>query len=339
MNYYIEISTINKAKRDIDEICRQEGYVNLTRHNFGSGGAGRFLTKLVSVSSIAWRLHKGDMLFLQYPMKKFYKMACSLAKMKGAKVVTVIHDLGAFRRHKLTPEQENRRLSKTDFLIVHNPTMKQYLIDHGFRGGIHCLQIFDYLSDRQPKTLTSNEKNNDGEKTWRVVYAGNLGRHRNAFLYQMDGCIEGWTMDLYGKGFDQEQNTCNALHYHGFIQSDDFIEQADADFGLVWDGDSTEECSGAWGEYLRINDPHKTSFYLRAGIPVIVWSQAAMAPFICQEQVGIAVDSISDIGKALEQISRDEYQQIKQQALAMSQRLAHGFYVKEGMKAAQQFNA
>ena len=327
MNYYIEIGTINKAKRDIDEICRQEGFENLTRVNFGSGGAGRFFTKLFSVSSIAWRLHKGDVLFLQYPMKKFYKMACSLAKMKGANVMTVVHDLGAFRRHKLTPQQENRRLSKTDFLIVHNPTMKQYLIDHGFQGGIHCLQIFDYLSDRQPAHYPTPHQ------PWRVVYAGNLGLHRNAFLYHLDGCIEGWTMDLYGKGFDLEQNTCSQLNYHGFIQSDDFISQAEADFGLVWDGDSTDECSGAWGEYLRINDPHKTSFYLRAGIPVIVWKQAAITPFILKEQVGIAVESISDIGKALQQLSADDYRHIKQQAQDMGKRLANGHYIKSGMKA------
>ena len=76
MKYYIEIGTINKAKQDIDEICRREGYCNLTKHNFGNGGVGRFLTKLVSVCSIIFKLGKNDVLLLQYPMKKFYKIAC-----------------------------------------------------------------------------------------------------------------------------------------------------------------------------------------------------------------------------------------------------------------------
>ena len=58
MKYYIEVGTNNKAKRDIDEICRREGFVNLTRHNFGEGGIGRFLTKLVSVTSILWNMKK-----------------------------------------------------------------------------------------------------------------------------------------------------------------------------------------------------------------------------------------------------------------------------------------
>jgi len=330
MKYYIEIGTVNKAKQDIDEVCRREGMANLTRHNFGDGGAGRFLTKLTGVVSIAWRLRRGDMLFLQYPMKKFYKMACTLARWRGAHVVTVIHDLGAFRRHKLTPEQENRRLAKTDFLIVHNPTMEQYLRRHGYRGGIHCLQIFDYLSDRQPLSYATPHE------PWRVVYAGNLGRWRNEFLYKLADHLHGWSMDLYGKGFDASQAP-SALTYHGFKASDDFIAETEADFGLVWDGDSIDECTGDWGEYLRINDPHKTSFYLRAGIPVIVWSQAAMAPFILSEHVGIAVDGLSQLADRLAAITPEAYALMKRNVLQMSLRLNDGHHIKKGLEAATEY--
>lgn len=333
MRYYIEIATNNKAKQDIDEICRREGFINLTRHNFGEGGVGRFLTKLVSVASIALRLHRDDVLFLQYPMKKFYKMACTLAKLKGASVVTVIHDLGAFRRHKLTPEQEDRRLSKTDYLIVHNPTMRDYLVEHGFKGGIHCLQIFDYLSDSQPADYATPHK------PWRVVYAGNLARWRNDFLYQLEPVMKEWQMDLYGKGYDTSDTRQQAspLTYHGYIASDDFIAKAEADFGLVWDGDSFDECTGDWGEYLRINDPHKTSFYLRAGIPVIVWSQAAMAPFIAEQKVGIVLDSINQLNEQFATLSAADYEEMRRNARAMGQRLNQGYYIKEGLKAARQY--
>jgi hypothetical protein len=309
---------------------------NLARRDFGSGGAGRFLTKLAGVASILTRLEKGDMLFLQYPMKKFYYMACLLAKWKGASVVTVIHDLGAFRRHKLTAEGENRRLSMTDFLIVHNPTMEQYLRRHGFSGGIHRLQIFDYLSPSAVRTATAAEARR-GEASWRLVYAGNLGRWRNAFLYRVPAIADGWTMDLYGRGFEPEATGDKTLTYHGFIDSDDFIAGIEADFGLVWDGDSTEECTGDWGEYLRINDPHKTSFYLRAGIPVIVWSQAAMAPFILEQNVGIAVDGIDQIADRLASITPETYRQMKQNAVDMSQRLNHGYYIKAGLQAADEY--
>lgn len=331
MNYYIQIGTINKAKQDIDEIFRAAGHRNLTFVNFGKGGAGRFFTKLVSVTSILFRMKKGDCLWLQYPMKKFYKLATTFAKWKGAGVVTVIHDLGAFRRHKITPEEEQKRLEKTDFLIVHNPTMGDYLIDNGFKGGIHCLQIFDYLSPCQPADYATPHK------PCRIVYAGNLGRRRNEFLYHMAPCVNRWRMDLYGKGFDDEANDCGNLLYHGFMPSDKFIATAEADFGLVWDGDATGECSGAWGEYLRINDPHKTSFYLRAGIPVIVWSQAAMAPFILENKLGIAVDGLQDLDETLANITREQYNEMRANARKIGHQLAEGHFMKTAMQAAQQY--
>ena len=336
MNYYIKIATPNKAKADIDEISNDLGYTNLTHHDYGDNGVGHFLTKLCAVSRILTTLHKGDVLFLQYPMKKFYKIACTFAYWKGAKVVTVIHDLGAFRRHKLTAEQENRRLDKTDFLICHNKTMADYLRRHGFKGGIHCLDIFDYLS---PYPVKNDEQKVFDNNQLKVVYAGNLGMWRNEFLYHLNGVVNNWTLDLYGKGFDLAKNTCKKLIYHGFIDSDDFIKHVYADFGLVWDGASVDECNGAWGEYLKINNPHKTSFYLRAGIPVIVWSKAAMAPFVRENKVGIVIDSIRDLDKCLASISAEEYKVMHDNAVAIGKRLAEGHYIKAGLDAAYRYLA
>lgn len=331
MKYYIEIGTINKAKRDIEIIVDSLGYANLTRFNFGNGGVARFLTKLVSVGSILFRLHRGDMLLLQYPMKKFFKIASVLARFKGAAVVTVVHDLGAFRRHKLTPEQENRRLSAVDVLIVHNNTMKDYLLEHGFKGRIQCLEIFDFLSDTCPDASPLPSR------PWHIVYAGNLGRRRNDFLYKLDDCTRGWTLDLYGKGFTPSECSNPNLHYHGFMPSDKFITDVRAHFGIVWDGDSTDECTGAWGEYLKINDPHKTSFYLRAGIPVIVWKQAAMAPFIVKENVGIAVDSLKDIAPVLSSLTDERYAAMRRAAMNMGERLGSGYYIKSMLREAEDF--
>ena len=170
-----------------------------------------------------------------------------------------------------------------------------------------------------------------------MVYAGNLGRWRNAFLYQLEPVMKGWQMELYGKGFDDQANTNASLHYHGFMASDDFIARAQANFGLVWDGDSLDECTGDWGTYLRINDPHKTSFYLRAGIPVIVWSQAAMAPFIEEQKVGISVDSLSQISERLVQLSPADYETMRRNAAEMSRRLNEGYYIKQGFAAANEY--
>lgn len=330
MKYFIEIGTSNKAKADIDDICRKEGFVNLTKCNLGTGAVGRFFTKIVSILNILFYMGKGDILLLQYPVKKFYGMACRFAHIKGAKVITIIHDLGAFRRKKLTPEKENKLLNLSDFLIVHNDTMLKYVVEKGYKGGTHSLQIFDYLSEKAPADNTPHTP-------WRVVYAGNLARRKNEFLYNLATCMSKWEMDLYGGGFEEKDNSCKGLRYHGFIKSDDFISTVDGDFGLVWDGDSVNECTGPWGEYLRINNPHKTSFYLRAGLPVIVWSSAAMAGFVKEKNIGIIVDSIAQIDERLSNISAEEYMAMKNAAIEMSKKLSDGYYFKKGIKAGENY--
>lgn len=334
MNYFIEIQTVNKAKSDIDEIVKGMGFRSLTPVRKKKDMISRFVTKAGGVFRILTWLKRDDVLFLQYPMKKFYKIACRFAHWKGAKVVTVIHDLGAFRRHKLTPEQENRRLSQTDFIIVHNEKMKEHLLSKGCRSRLTCLGIFDYLSQTVPQVYPVPHH------PWTVVYAGGLGKWRNGFLYQVDAYIRDWTLVIYGKGFEKEYATdWKHIIYHGFLDSEHFVAQVEADFGLVWDGDSVDGCSGDWGEYLRVNNPHKTSFYLRSGLPVIVWSQSAMAPFIQEHKVGICVESLADIDKALNELTTEHYQIMKENALKMGQLLGEGYFIKRALDESFRFFA
>lgn len=134
MNHYIEVITVSKAKTDVDKVFRQLGYHNLTPMRKSVNPVSRFLIKLCGVSRILTAVHRGDNLCLQYPMKKFYHLACTLAHWKGAKVVTIVHDLDAFRRKKITAERERYLFNKTDALIVHNPTMLDYMASRRLRG-------------------------------------------------------------------------------------------------------------------------------------------------------------------------------------------------------------
>ncbi len=325
MNYFIEVITQNKAKTDIDSIYKQLGYTNLTPIWKTVNPVSRLVVKLMGVIRILTCLHRGDTLHLQYPMKKFYLTACTFAHWKGARVTTIVHDLGAFRRQKLTPEQENRRLSRTDYLIVHNETMKQYVISHGFHGHIENLDIFDYLIDAEPHDYASPHT------PYRLVYAGGLHRWRNAFLYALEPHMKQWQLELYGPGYDATGNQNPRIHYHGSLKERALIEDVEADFGLVWDGASLDECDGYWGEYLKINNPHKTSFYLRAGIPVIVWQKAAMRPFILEGGLGIAVGSLRELDDILSSMTPETYSRLRTNAQRFSRLLAEGHFAKRAL--------
>lgn len=66
--------------------------------------------------------------------------------MKGAKTVSLIHDLGSFRRKKLTVEKEISRLSHSDYIIASNENMKKWLKEHGMQKPVGALGLFDYHS-------------------------------------------------------------------------------------------------------------------------------------------------------------------------------------------------
>lgn len=327
-NIYLNIPSGNKAKEDIDVIMEREGFRNVAWSLKSHNAVMRFVSKLVSVMLLMVRVRKGDVLLVQYPFKKYYELVCRLTHLRGGKVVTLIHDLGSFRRKKLTVPQENVRLMHTDVLIVHNEAMKQFLVDNGFTKPIVTLGIFDYLAPTEGHTPVKA----DGEE-WQVVYAGGLAKRKNTFLYLLDEHIKGWHFNIHGRGLNEEYTReWRNITPCGFIRSDDFIRSSVGHFGLVWDGSSIDECAGDWGVYLKVNNPHKTSFYLRSGKPVIMWREAALAPFVEREGVGFAVGSLREIGERLAAITPQEYEQMCRRAEAVSRRLAEGYYFREAFR-------
>ena len=146
MNCYIKIDSTNKAKQDIDTLMAGMGFRNIAVRGVGGRKAETFMRKVFSLVHSLFVLKRGDVLVMQYPYKKFYALQCRAARFKGARTITLIHDLGTFRRRKLTAPQEMRRLSHTDYIIAHNDRMKQWLVEHGRDGStVGTLGIFDYL--------------------------------------------------------------------------------------------------------------------------------------------------------------------------------------------------
>lgn len=334
MNHYIEVITVSKAKTDVDSVFKQMGYHNLTPMHKSVNPVSRFFIKLCGVARILTAVRCGDNLCLQYPMKKFYRLACTFAHWKGAKVITIVHDLDAFRRKKITAERERYLLSRTDALIVHNPTMLAYMKEQQFRGRLYNLQIFDFLTQSSPRQYVSPHH------PWRVIYTSNLRRWRNGFLYHLPEVMHDWAITLYGPGYEDASQPKPGVTYMGKLTEEALIGSVEGDFGLVWDGDSFDECAGDWGEYLRINNPHKTSLYLRAGLPVIVWKEAALAPFITQNQLGVAISSLRDIDRVLADLTPTAYVAMKANALEMSRKLGSGHFEREAFaKATADMNA
>lgn len=332
-NYYNLNSAGNKAKTDNEDTLSEMGAVNLGLHRtVKNSKILAFFLDLAGIIRACILLKENDVLFLQYPVKKYFSFLCNIARQKRAKTISLIHDLGSFRRKKLTIEKEITRLSHSDYIIASNENMKIWLKEHGMQKPIGVLGLFDY---RSPSFHQSQPTNEGSSKKLSVVYAGALSMRKNFFLVELTKSLSAWNLTIVGnKDGLQGLLTNPHITYKGFLPSDEFIAHIDTAFGLVWDGDSLDTCSGNYGEYLRWNSPHKVSFNLRASLPVIIWKEAAVASIIEKEGVGIAISSLKELDSILPHLSSEDYSRMKQKAHQMAEKLNQGHFLRKAIKTA-----
>lgn len=139
-NYRGLDSSGNKAKHDNEVTLREIGAVNLgVPTTYYDSKVASFFLDLAGVVKLLMTVSRGDIVVLQYPVKKYFAFVCNMAHAHGAKVVAIIHDLGSMRRRKLTVAKEIRRLMHADYVIASNPTMKDWLSKNGFTNGLGAL--------------------------------------------------------------------------------------------------------------------------------------------------------------------------------------------------------
>lgn len=319
----------DKAKTDIEAVMLSLGYRNigLRQRRVKSATKAYFITLASIICGIA-RIRRGDIIVIQYPLKKYYDILVKAAHARGARVITIIHDLGSFRSHRLTRQKEICRLNSSDAIIVHTPAMRDWLKRHGVKRPMTVLGLFDYLSESSPHPSAPTRKDSPS-----AMFAGNLSPIHNGWLYELAKSEPEIGLILYGGGIDRSRLDDNAKAM-GYMDSDSLIANAQGDYGIVWYGDSLDEGSGPLGEYLRYNAPHKTSLYLRSGLPVIIWDKAALADEIIRLDAGICVPSLRGIGKLLASVSPERYAEMRANARRAAEKLARGGFVSEALDKA-----
>ena len=333
-NYRNINSAGGKAKTDIEKIICATGYKNISFElSLHKNKIVDFTRNFGGVIKCIFSMPRKGVVFLQYPMKKYYKFICGIAHLKNTKVVTVIHDLGTFRRQKLNATKEINRLNNSDYIIAQNPSMYHWLKTNGYNKGLGVLEIFDYLSDTEN---VSSEYPATSLKKYVVNYAGALAKRKNSFLYEMNPFVNSFEFQLYGSGFTGSTQSPN-FKYNGFMSSDEFISTMNGDFGLVWDGDSLDTCSGNFGVYLKYNTPHKISFYIRSHLPVIIWKEAAMAAFIEKEELGFTISSLKELDDILADFPIEKYNRMKRNVITISKKLKEGHFISKATDAATNY--
>lgn len=316
----------NKAKTDVEDIMSELGFTNLgLKQSLVQNPIWRFLYTLTSIIKACFSIKKNDLIVIQYPFKKYYVFLCKIANLKGAKTISLIHDLGSFRRKKLNAKQEKKRLAHSHYLISLNCYMKEFLVNSGYTQAIGSLEMWDYLSPSTPKASNKNKSIPE------VIYAGSLPHKKHSFLYELNKVRppKSYTYSIYGSYCDTKSiDNKQVYDYKGFVDSDELIRETTGDYGLVWYGHSISEIDGAYGEYLQITSAHKPSLYIRCNIPIIAWSKSAQAKFIKENNLGICIDSLDQLDAILSEISPEEYKEMKQNTIEMSKKMQTGHFFK-----------
>lgn len=182
------------------------------------------------------------------------------------------------------------------------------------------LEIFDYL-------IPNFAEKPNLQKDQPIIVAGNLNPAKSGYLYNLP---EQPAYNLYGVGYDESRALKNTTYFGSFMP-DDLPAALQGSFGLVWDGDSSETCQGSYGNYLRFNNSHKASLYLASGFPLVVWKESALARFVLDKQCGIAVDSLHDLQKALDDLTDRDYMKLSANARQVGVALRNGDYLKSAI--------
>lgn len=242
-----------------------------------------------------------------------------------AKKLLYIHDITSLREQGSSPKEVAEELSVFnlfDCLIVHNESMKKWLEANGVIRPMVSLEIFDYAH-----TISLKEDRVSDYKT--IVFAGNLDKSQ--FLNQLSNQ---YPYFLYGLKSESTSYSGN-VHYLGSKTATEIPSAITPyGFGLIWDGPEITSCTGMLGEYMRYNNPHKTSLYLSSGLPVIIWKEAALASFVQKHRVGLVVESLTDIDSLFNELTTEEYQLLKSNAQKMADRLRSGYYTVSSVEKA-----
>ena len=273
------------------------------------------------------RVFGGHRLVLQYP---FYCDRITIRFLRRLvrqnRTILVVHDVDTLRSFGAASVAEELAVFRSAaVLIVHNAQMAAALRARGIDTPMVELGVFDYLLDAPYPAR-------DRRLAPSVAFAGNLQKSR--FLHA-DG-FQDLPLDvhLYGNGFSPAELSGERIHYHGAFPSDRIPYELDGSFGLIWDGDSLGSCTGAFGQYLKYNDPHKLSLYIASGLPVITWRQAAIAKFIEERGIGFAVEALTEIPEKIASLTETDYDAYRTHLRALQQDVCQGAFMRRALARA-----
>lgn len=289
----------SKAPADILHLARKAGFEELVIYNkFPRNRILGYLSIIYQAMLLSMRFKEKSIILFQYPFINVRLIPMVLRFFQKHQLVGLIHDMNSVRENGKLSFSEQKALSYFSELYVHTNNMKDFLSTVLPQSIMYkVLGCFPYIADKNVEERCLSKK---------VCFAGNLTKSK--FLPQFVQKNKNLKILLYGS--IKEPNVFgNRAEYKGTFLPDK-IQHIIGSWGLVWDGESVDCCGGLYGNYLKIIAPHKFSMYLAADMPVIVWKESAMAALVEKYELGIVVNSLSEISQKIDSVKSEDYLKI-----------------------------
>lgn len=274
----------------------------------------------------------GDELFFQGygSYDRATAMLVHWARKRNIKCYYLIHDVNSLRfENGFDMRKEMDLIKGFDCLYVHTEAMAEQLQAHGIHTEMKVMHIFDYYSDDPMMDREEILSLRDV-----VAFAGNL--NKSQFLPKMKKMpmTHGISFRLYGLAQDTAKLENEHITYMGAF-TPNHTGTLKAGWGLLWDGDSIDTCSGELGRYLKINASHKLSLYLACGMPVIIWKESSLAEWLTEQGVCITVNSLGEIPEAISCITEQQYSVLIDNSIKLGNRLRQGGLLKSLLQSSE----
>lgn len=289
-------------------------------------------------------LKRNDAVIVQWPFfmfkERWVQAFIDRVHLFNSRLIFIVDDMASWRINPALPTpgsadvadyltqpnvvQELAFLPQADGLILHSAAMHQHLTEQVALAGKKLTTNVAYYG---PSGYTTVYFQGRRRYDRGVDYAGAL--FKAPFLKALPPDFH---INVYGA---EKNDGALAAHpnitLHRRVDPEAMPQLLRGSYGLVWDSEDYPAVTGPLGEYEKYNTPAKFPTYLAADEPVIVWSQAATAPFVQANQIGLVLDSMADLPAQLAEITVDRYNAMLDNVLRISPLIRDGFFLKKAI--------
>lgn len=304
---------------DAEKIFVKKGYVPIKFPYHYSFSSRAKLARVWFLVTLFFTLPSHACIFFQFPM--YASMSRLLVKFlqyrKSIRLICFIADIDGMRDgDDALLQREINALKSYPYFIVHNDSMRQWLLSKANPAGIGQIDFFDFLTP-----VPASER----QKSFQIAFAGNL--EKSSFLDEVDRlqqCTPQLVFHVYGQSPSAKMLDQANILYHGIVEPYLLPGIIRGSFGLVWDGDSIDGLSGTFGKYMVYNSPHKLSLYILTGMPIIVNTSSAAAALVKKYGIGFAIDSLYDLEKTITAMPEEDYRQMVNKTKEIAALISNG---------------